>query len=358
MRQAITLPNVEGEFERVADRSTQDFDLFWKEAMPEGVWKHPVKDFTLDVTPERLQKWVSNFNTFQKPRNIDVAVPHGHTYDTKNNAGFVEEMEVRENGRGGKSLFTLLNIPKGEDSGKIGSTIKQVSISLNPDLKFANGQAGVEEIGECVEHVALTNYPAITGMGDFIAFDSLGEKIDVIQLSTLVEDSKDKKPQGAEDMKVSDEQLRQLEKKFSFEANSLTNENYLERLASFDIPTVTVEKIVEKPVEKIVEKIVEKPGEVPQFDVTKDPSFIQQQDEIKSLKLDRNQQRLSDISRRLDAALTSGRLVKAAFDKLVPQPTVLQFDRTSSIGMDFDTQCDRLEWALAGRSENIDPHRS
>jgi len=85
---------------------------------------------------------------------------------------------------------------------------------------------------------------------------------------------------------------------------------------------------------------------VPQFDIKSDPLFLAQQDEIRSLRLDRNQRRLSDIDSRLKGLLNSGRINKAVFDKLVPSDTALQFDQQSSIGAEFDSQCERLEWAL------------
>ena len=131
---------------------------FWKELIREGQWTNPDAGFTLKVDRERLELWVRNFNEMAEA-GIRVPVPWGHSYDPRDNAGFVEELELRED-----ALWGLLSIPNPEDAAKLGSTVWSVSVSINTNFVDGSGR----EWGEVIEHVALTNYPVVTDQADFV----------------------------------------------------------------------------------------------------------------------------------------------------------------------------------------------
>ncbi len=131
---------------------------FRKELIREGTWVHPTRNFRLSVTRDRMRRWVEKFRLMRE-RGIRVPVPFGHSYDPKENAGFVEELVLD-----GNVLFAVLNIPRPEDAQKLGQTVKDVSLSINPDFRDGQGR----RYGEVIEHVALTTRPVVSGQGDFV----------------------------------------------------------------------------------------------------------------------------------------------------------------------------------------------
>lgn len=131
---------------------------FRKELIREGTWVHPSRNFRLSVTRDRMRRWVEKFRLMRE-RGIRVPVPFGHSYDPKENAGFVEELVLD-----GNVLFAVLNIPRPEDARKLGQTVKDVSLSINPDFRDGQGR----RYGEVIEHVALTTRPVVSGQGDFV----------------------------------------------------------------------------------------------------------------------------------------------------------------------------------------------
>jgi hypothetical protein len=131
---------------------------FWKELIREGRWVNAKAGFTLDVDGSRLEQWERGFREMAEA-GIRVPVPWGHSYDPRDNAGFVEEIELRDGG-----LWALLNVPDEDDAAKLGSTVRAVSVSINPGFVDGSGR----DWGEVIEHVALTNYPVVTGQEDFI----------------------------------------------------------------------------------------------------------------------------------------------------------------------------------------------
>jgi hypothetical protein len=131
---------------------------FRKELIREGTWVHPTQHFQLTVTRERMRRWVEKFRLLRE-RGIRIPVPFGHSYDPKDNAGFLEELSLE-----GNALFGVLAIPRAEDAGKLGATVKDVSISINPDFRDGEGR----RYGEVIEHVALTTRPLVGGQSDFL----------------------------------------------------------------------------------------------------------------------------------------------------------------------------------------------
>jgi hypothetical protein len=131
---------------------------FRKELIREGTWVHPTQHFQLTVTRERMRRWVEKFRLLRE-RGIRIPVPFGHSYDPKDNAGFLEDLVLE-----GNALFGVLVIPRAEDAGKLGTTVKEVSISINPDFRDGEGR----RYGEVIEHIALTTRPLVGGQSDFL----------------------------------------------------------------------------------------------------------------------------------------------------------------------------------------------
>jgi hypothetical protein len=161
---------------------TLDLDAgrkFWKELIREGEWTNSRAGFTLKVDTDRLGAWKENFEAMLAA-GIQVPVPWGHSYDPRDNAGFVEEIELRDG-----SLWGLLNVPDDDDAGKLGKTVRSVSVSINPSFTDGTGH----EWGEVIEHVALTNYPVVVEQEDFMHAGDDGEGKAAIALELAAADS-------------------------------------------------------------------------------------------------------------------------------------------------------------------------
>jgi hypothetical protein len=130
---------------------------FEKELIREGTWVHPTKKFTFRVTGERLRGWAAAFRRM-RAAGLKVPLPFGHSYDPRDNAGFLDDLRVE-----GNRLVGVLAIPRAEDAERLGTTIRDVSVSVNPDFVDARGN----RLGEVIEHVALTTAPLVEGQSNF-----------------------------------------------------------------------------------------------------------------------------------------------------------------------------------------------
>ena len=150
---------------------------FEKELLRQGEWLHPQKKFRLKVSRERMANWIRKFKEMLSS-GIKVPVPYGHSYDPKDNAGWLEDLKLV-----GESLIGVLNIPRKEDAERFGTTIKDVSVSINPDFVDGTGRLW----GEVIEHVAATLHPVVTGQSNFIALGRDGEEIEILRFSPAPE---------------------------------------------------------------------------------------------------------------------------------------------------------------------------
>jgi hypothetical protein len=146
---------------------------FEKELLREGEWVHPQRKFRLKVTPERMANWIRKFKEMLSS-GIKVPVPYGHSYDPKDNAGWLEELKLA-----GKSLMGVLNIPRTADAERFGTTIKDVSVSINPDFIDGTGKRW----GEVIEHIAATLHPIVTSQKNFVALGQNGQEIEILRFS-------------------------------------------------------------------------------------------------------------------------------------------------------------------------------
>lgn len=165
--------------------------LFEKELLRVGRWAHPAGKFVLDVTRERLARWVEGFRRMAA-RGIRVPVPYGHSYDARDNAGFVREMRVE-----GDRLVGVLDIPRDDDAARLGATATAVSVSVNPDFVDGSG----ERFGEVIEHVAVTNYPIVSGQENFVPLADEG-RAEVVRLEMEVITTEAQGHRGKQQLKI------------------------------------------------------------------------------------------------------------------------------------------------------------
>jgi phage gp46-like protein len=164
---------------RAGELALDGTNRFWKELIRVGRWVNTQAGFALEVDGERLAAWKGRFGAMLDA-GIRVPVPWGHSYDPRDNAGFVEQLELRDD-----ALWGLLCIPDPQDAEKVGHTVAGVSVSINPNFVDGTGR----EWGEVIEHVALTNYPVVTDQANFIqaAVDGGSRRAIALELTTDAE---------------------------------------------------------------------------------------------------------------------------------------------------------------------------
>jgi len=130
---------------------------FLKEIIRVGRYRHPQRaGETLDITEERLRRWVDNF--YAAPAK--VWVPYRHSTDPQDNTGWVEDLFL-DDGR----LYAVLRITdEGAATLLRDGTVADVSVAVEPDFADMTGRRW----GEVIRHVALTVDPYIRNQSGFI----------------------------------------------------------------------------------------------------------------------------------------------------------------------------------------------
>jgi hypothetical protein len=130
---------------------------YWKDAIVVGSYVHPAGRFSLDITRDRLDGFVANFN---RMRDNGVAVPilMDHTATAVSTLGWIVDVK-----RQGDQLLELHQF-LGESARDIGLRNK---VSLGIDPHFVDGKGN--QYGEAIVHSAVTPLPVVPDQGDFIA---------------------------------------------------------------------------------------------------------------------------------------------------------------------------------------------
>jgi len=159
---AIADPDAKPDFVRA------DLEHFWKEVVCEGSFVHPDSGQVIEIDKPRMDRWVNRLAKM-KEEKILPTLPYGHRnlFNDKENAGFLDSLEVRQREDGRFGLWGLFDVPKATDAENIGTTIRGTSIGVNFNLKTADGAGGIKEWGEVIDHVALTNHPVVSDTEGF-----------------------------------------------------------------------------------------------------------------------------------------------------------------------------------------------
>lgn len=138
---------------------------FRKEIARAGTFQHP--DGELEFTPERLAAWVG---VFEKARlaGIQIPVPLNHGPEPTDNAGWVEGLELSEDG---ERLYAVLVITRPEVADLIrGGTIRHTSLALGP---LADDAGNYWE--DAVLEVSLVTEPHIRRQEPFVTLTGVRE---------------------------------------------------------------------------------------------------------------------------------------------------------------------------------------
>ena len=186
--------------------------VYKKDVIRTGVWHVGKK--RLQVTPERMDHWVSQFDAMAAA-GIRIPAPVDHSGASEDNKGWIKNVW-----RDGDTLYCSIEVPREQDDAKIGSTIREVSIAV--DSEFRDGTGKVWQ--DVISHIAPCTEPVVSGQQNFVRVaarnaDGRQNQIDIVL--SRKETSMDvllqavRKALGA-DEKVSEEDLaKQLEEKWA-----------------------------------------------------------------------------------------------------------------------------------------------
>lgn len=127
---------------------------FRKKIITVGTWKDPQSDKKLEITRERMEKWIKNF----EDGVTKIFVPLRHTQNPLDNTGWVSELKIE-----GDALYAYMEIthPETIEAIKAGR-IQDVSLGLSLNFIDSHGKPK----GEVIEHIALTLVPYIPEQGN------------------------------------------------------------------------------------------------------------------------------------------------------------------------------------------------
>lgn len=151
-----------------------------KQVIHEGEFDVSGQKFS--VNEKVIDHWVNTFDEMTK-EGIKVPVPVEHTRDPDKKRGHVLKLSKGRDSKGRLSLFSQLQFDKPEYAEKYQKT--DVSLFCPPYRESSTGKKFYRPI----EHIALTDYPAITGLDGFrvIAASLTTPEDDTMKLSELAE---------------------------------------------------------------------------------------------------------------------------------------------------------------------------
>lgn len=157
-------PN-QGDFLRVTSRR------FKKDAIRVGTWK--LNDGReLKVTRARMDGWIDRFKGM-RAAGVQVSFPVDHSRDSEANRGWVQDLH-----REGDRLFAVVEVPLEEHARQLGTTIREVSISVVPNFTDGTGK----NWGEVIRHIAPCTDPVVAGQGNFVPLDASDKDTEVFHL--------------------------------------------------------------------------------------------------------------------------------------------------------------------------------
>ena len=128
---------------------------YWKDAIVVGSYVHPAGRFSLDITRDRLDGFVTNFNRM-RDNGVGVPILMDHAATASSTLGWI--VDVKREGDHFLELHQFL----GEGARDIGLRNK---VSLGIDPHFVDGK-GIQ-YGEAIVHSAVTPVPVVPGQGEF-----------------------------------------------------------------------------------------------------------------------------------------------------------------------------------------------
>lgn len=133
---------------------------FWKEILPVGKFTKG-KEYEFEITEDFLGHLDQTFDTYTSG-GTKVPIYSTHKESPETRMGSIVDVEIRDNDKGGKSLYGLHEFATQKDADV--AIKNDVSVYI-PDEGMVNGQ----EFRRYLKHVAVTSVPVIPGLGEFSA---------------------------------------------------------------------------------------------------------------------------------------------------------------------------------------------
>lgn len=129
---------------------------FRKDLIRVGRFVHPTEGWTLDVTPDRLETWLS---AFQKMRanGVDVEVTADHSDRAEAIRGYMVDAFIEDD-----TLFGILEM-RGEKGIELAEVVKNVSVEIEPDFTDGKGNS----YGDTITAVAIGQKPVVPNQQPF-----------------------------------------------------------------------------------------------------------------------------------------------------------------------------------------------
>lgn len=129
---------------------------YWRPAIKDGTYKHPVKGWTLSVDAARRKKWEAAFRR-REAAGDRTPIVEDHSVTARKTLGYV--VDVKQDGPWLKELHQYL----GEEARDI--ALKNfVSVGIVEQFKDNAGN----DLGETIEHSGIVPNPVVTGQGDAV----------------------------------------------------------------------------------------------------------------------------------------------------------------------------------------------
>lgn len=138
-----------------------------KELIREGRYIHPATGEVIDVTAERLSRWLANFQRM-KANGVAVEVVVDHSQKADDVVGYIDGMEI-ENG----TLFAVHRM-KGERGKNLAETVETTSIRFED---FTDGAGN--HYGEAITHNAIVQAPVVPAQSGFVRLSINGEPTEI-----------------------------------------------------------------------------------------------------------------------------------------------------------------------------------
>lgn len=129
---------------------------FVKDMISVGLYTHPVYEWTLDVTTDRMDRWVAAFGRMREA-GVDVEVVVDHSLAADDVRGYLVGMY-----RDGDTLFGIHEMV-GEEAIALAQTVRNVSVLIERD--FRDGKS--TEYGEAITHSSIVQQPIVSGQSEF-----------------------------------------------------------------------------------------------------------------------------------------------------------------------------------------------
>lgn len=116
----------------------------------------------IEATRQRMDHWCEQFRQM-RAAGIQIPFPLDHSDASKDNTGFVEAIY-----RNGEELICEVDVPLAEDAKRMGTTIREVSVSVKPEYQGGTGRVW----RDVIRHVAPCTTPVVPGQNNFVPLDA------------------------------------------------------------------------------------------------------------------------------------------------------------------------------------------